>query len=574
MARSLVVVGAMTAAALPACTTNSEQTEQTTTDPGAEALAGIPKYPHKALCDGSAAPGTARCYAHIRTDSAGNVQPAAAPQGYGPADLKSAYKLPSSGGSGMTVAIVDAQDSPNAESDLATYRSQYGLPACTTANGCFKKVNQSGQQSNYPSPDPGWAGEIALDLDMVSAVCPSCKIILVEANSASMDDLGASVNTAVSLGANAVSNSYGGPEDNTVSAASSSYFNHPGVLITAATGDNGFGTSFPASSQYVLAVGGTSLTQDTSARGWAEGAWNGGGSGCSAYIPKPSWQKDTGCSMRMVADVSAVADPNTGLATYDSYGSGGWVVVGGTSASTPIIAAIFALTGHLNSGPSWPYAHTSDFYDITSGNNGTCSPSYECTAGPGYDGPTGLGTPNASTFGTVSPSDAGVVDSGVIPDSGVKIDAGTPDSGVTTPDSGVKTDAGTPDSGVKADAGAPDAGGTGGTCSHPICSAGNHLTSSCDPCATEVCGADPYCCAVQWDSICVSEVSSICGKSCTGGGGGGGSCQHPICSSGGKLTSTCSPCATDICSQDPYCCAVQWDSICVSEVGSICGQSC
>jgi hypothetical protein len=546
---SLVLVGTLTAAALPGCTSGDrEQTAQT--DPGQEALKAIPQLPHKALC-GPAAPGSARCFARVRTDSAGNVIAAAAPQGYGPADLKAAYKLPSTGGAGMTVAIVDAQDDPSAEADLAVYRSQYGLPACTTANGCFKKVNQTGQQSNYPQADSGWAGEIMLDLDMVSAACPSCKIILVETNSSAMSDLGSGVNTAVMLGANVVSNSYGGPEDNNSTSDSSSYFNHPGVMIVAATGDNGYGTSFPASSQYVLAVGGTSLTQDSSARGWVEGAWNSGGSGCSQAIAKPSWQTDTGCMMRTVGDVSAVADPNTGVAVYDSYGSGGWTVVGGTSAATPLVGAIFALTGHATVGPGWPYAHSSSFYDVTTGGNGPCSPdpAYLCTAGTGYDGPTGLGTPNASSFGTVTPpSDAGVSDTGV----------------VTNPDAGP---VGTPD------AGTPDSGPTGGTCSHPICSQGAHLTGSCDPCAHEICRVDPYCCRVQWDQICTSEVGSVCGQTC-GPTGGMGNCAHAICSTGSKLQSTCNSCATSICNRDPYCCSVDWDAVCVSEVQSICNQTC
>src|SRR5262249_11759682 len=153
-------------------------------------------------------------------------------------------------------------------SDLAIYRAQFGLPPCTTANGCFKKVNQSGQASPLPSPDPGWAGEIALDIDMVSAACPGCKILLVEANTASTD-LGVAVNTAAALGANAISNSYGGDEDSSDPTLNSSYFNPPGVLITASTGDWGYGVSHPATEAHVLAVGGTSLTQSNSPRGWA-----------------------------------------------------------------------------------------------------------------------------------------------------------------------------------------------------------------------------------------------------------------------------------------------------------------
>ncbi len=373
--------------------------------------AAAPASPHTAvhtrhLCAKPSGPGRMACLAEARTDLAQHLSltPDATPSGYGPSDLQSAYNLPSSAGSGATVAIVDAQDDPNAESDLATYRSQYGLPACTTANGCFKKIDQNGGTS-YPSADTGWAGEISLDVDMVSAVCPQCHILLVEANSASMADLGTAVNQAVAQGAKYVSNSYGGSEDSTDTTSDSQYFNHPGVAITVSSGDSGYGVEYPAASQYVTAVGGTSLSRDSSSRGWSESVWgssaggNGAGSGCSAYDPKPSWQKDTGCSKRTVADVSAVADPATGVAVYQTYGGSGWNVYGGTSASSPIIASVYALAGTpaANTDPaSYPYAHTSALNDVTSGANGTCSPSYLCTAGAGYDGPTGLGTPNGT----------------------------------------------------------------------------------------------------------------------------------------------------------------------------------
>jgi subtilase family serine protease len=343
------------------------------------------------------------------------ITPAATPSGYGPTDLQSAYNLPS-GGSGQTVAIVDAQDDPNAEADLGTYRSQYGLPACTTANGCFKKVNQTGGTS-YPSPDSGWAGEISLDLDMVSAVCPSCHILLVEATSASMTNLGTAVNTAVSLGAKYVSNSYGGSESSSDTSYDSSYFNHPGVAITVSSGDSGYGVEYPAASKYVTAVGGTSLSRASgTTRGWTESVWgsssggDGAGSGCSAYDAKQSWQTDTGCSKRTVADVSAVADPNTGLAVYDSYQASGWQVYGGTSASSPIIASVYALAGTPAAGTvpaSYPYAHTGSLNDVTSGANGSCSSSYLCTAKSGYDGPTGLGTPKGTAAFTNGGSTGG-----------------------------------------------------------------------------------------------------------------------------------------------------------------------
>ncbi len=322
------------------------------------------------------------------------------PSGYGPADLHSAYGLTESilsGGGTQTVAIVDAYDDPNAASDLSAYRSQYGLGACTTASGCFRKVNQNGGTS-YPRGNSGWAEEISLDLDMVSAICPKCKILLVEASSNSFANLGAAENYAAAH-ANAVSNSYGGGEFS--SEATTTYdgpFNHPGVVITASSGDGGYGVEFPAASQYVTAVGGTTLNKGGLPRGWNETAWSGAGSGCSAYIPKPSWQTDAGCAKRTVADVSADANPNTGVAVYDTYRTSGWLVFGGTSVASPIVASVYALAGNGASVSygSFPYSHTSSLFDVTSGANGSCGGSYLCTAGSGFDGPTGLGTPNGT----------------------------------------------------------------------------------------------------------------------------------------------------------------------------------
>ncbi|MFF5372153.1 peptidase S8 [Streptomyces sp. NPDC013187] len=331
---------------------------------------------------------------------------ASSPSGYGPSDLRSAYGLTSaaaSNGSGRTIAIVDAYDDPNAESDLAAYRSHYGLPACTTANGCFKKVSQTGSTTALPTPDSGWAGEISLDLDMASAICPNCHITLVEAKSASMANLGTAVNEAVALGAKYVSNSYGGGESSSDASYDSAYFNHPGVAITVSAGDAGYGAEYPAASKYVTAVGGTSLSTSSTTRGWTESVWRtssteGTGSGCSAYDTKPTWQTDTGCAKRMIADVSAVADPATGVSVYDTYGADGqgWATYGGTSASAPIIASVYALAGTPSTGSypaKFPYANTSALNDVTSGSNGSCTTSYFCTARTGYDGPTGLGTP-------------------------------------------------------------------------------------------------------------------------------------------------------------------------------------
>ncbi|RKE23427.1 S53 family peptidase [Streptomyces sp. TLI_171] len=360
-------------------------------------------------CDTLAKGDTMACHALRVTSTVEAVQPLGVtpnltPSGLGPADLRSAYKLAANGGAGMTIAIVDAYNDPNAESDMATYRAQYGLPACTKASGCFKQVNQTGG-SSLPANNSGWAGEISLDLDMVSAVAPNAKIILVEASSATMANLGTSVNTAVSLGAKFVSNSYGGSESSADTSYDSSYFNHPGVAITVSSGDSAYGAQYPAASKYVTAVGGTALKKDSSTRGWSESVWltnstEGTGSGCSKYDAKPTWQKDTGCTKRTIADVSAVADPATGVAVYQTYGGSGWAVYGGTSASAPIIAGVYALAGTPSAGSSpasFPYAHTTSLFDVTTGSNGSCSPAYLCKAGTGYDGPTGLGTPNGTT---------------------------------------------------------------------------------------------------------------------------------------------------------------------------------
>lgn len=342
------------------------------------------------------------------------------PTGYGPSQIQSAYKLSGLNANGRTVAIVDAYADPKAEADLAKFRSTYGLPACTTANGCFKQENQNGASSPLAGNDYGWALEESLDLDMVSAACPTCHILYVGANSANDADMIAAEKTALNSGAVSVSNSWG--ENESGDAQIPTYdpvFNHPGVAISAGSGDSGYvspGAFWPASNPHVTAVGGTSLTSASNARGWSESAWSGAGSGCSGVEPKPSWQTDTGCSNRTVADVSAMADPNTGMGVYDTdsscgsnvvcdllielglaQGMDGWAQVGGTSMATPLIASVYALAGNTSqiSDGSYPYSHTSSLFDVTSGSNGGCG-TYICNAGPGYDGPTGLGTPDGT----------------------------------------------------------------------------------------------------------------------------------------------------------------------------------
>jgi subtilase family serine protease len=366
---------------------------------GAAALFTLPASASAAshrVC-GDPAPLHAACLAEAVT-APGSARPLAqaTPDGYGPADLHAAYGLSATGGAGRTIAIVDAYDDPSAEADMETYRSRYGLPACTAAGGCFRKVNQTGGTAP-PAVDGGWAQEISLDLDMVSAACPACHILLVEADSSAFANLGQAEDEAAALGADAISNSFGGDEfTGEASAAYDGHFDHPGIAVTVSSGDAAYGVEFPASSEHVTAVGGTSLRRAQGGRGWGETAWADAGSGCSAFIAKPAWQHDTGCERRTVADVSAVADPATGVAVYDSTGyrgAAGWMVFGGTSASAPIVAGAYAQAGGPYA-PGQPYGAASALWDVTAGSNGSCSVAYLCTAGAGYDGPTGLGTPN------------------------------------------------------------------------------------------------------------------------------------------------------------------------------------
>jgi subtilase family serine protease len=326
-----------------------------------------------------------------------------------PADIQAAYKLPGTARAGAVVAIVDAYDLPTAESDLGVYRTQFGLPACTSDNGCFKKIGQNGPAGSLPAANAGWGQEIALDIDMVSAACPTCGILLVEANSSSFNDLAIAVNTAAAQpGVVAISNSYGGSDLSATTYASiAQAYNRTGIAVTASTGDSGYGVQSPASFPGVVAVGGTSLRKatTTNGRGWTETAWSGAGSGCSRYNAKPAYQNSnlTRCTRKADADVSAVADPNTGVAVYDStayQGASGWMQFGGTSASSPIIASVYAQGPQIPAGTyagAYTWGHASGtLFDVTTGSNGRCTTRVWCTAGTNWDGPTGLGTPNGT----------------------------------------------------------------------------------------------------------------------------------------------------------------------------------
>jgi subtilase family serine protease len=393
----------------------------------APATAGPQHGSTEQVCPAGSRPGYVTCQSVIKLASAARNAPAAVGtdgtvRGYGPGDLRSAYGLLTAAnrGNGRTVAIVDAYKNPNAASDLDHYRAHFGLGACTKASGCLHIINQNGHSAPLPSPDRDWGLEESLDLDMVSAICPKCHITLVEGYRPYTRSLGIAENTAAGL-ARYVSNSWSTAEFGG-EGSFNHYFRHSGHAIVFASGDYGYlnssapkslGTrpqSYPGVVQTVTSVGGTRLVHRKSgSRAWTETVWgtaansnfDGTQSGCSSLQPKPSWQHKAGdsCTRRTQNDVAAIADPNNGVAVYDTYGYGGWVEMGGTSAATPIITATYALAGEpaARSYPaSYIYSHPKSFHDIAAGANGTCSPAYLCHAEKGYDGPTGVGTPNGS----------------------------------------------------------------------------------------------------------------------------------------------------------------------------------
>ncbi|HEX4419731.1 MAG TPA: S53 family peptidase [Kofleriaceae bacterium] len=456
---------------------------------------GTVQQPTTGVCTG----GHFQCRSQVRTDEHNRIKPFATPSGLGPNDLASAYKLNATKTSTATIAIVDAFNYPNAASDLASYRSQFGLPACTVASGCLTIDNAQGA-GNAPAGDD-WTVEAALDLDLASAACPTCKLLLVEAK----DDQGTGLFTAqhqaaAHAGVVAISNSWGGPSDGMDLSEDSTYFTIAGVNIFVASGDGGNTGStadYPSTSAHVVSVGGTHLAKATgTTRGWTETAWAGSGSSCSSVIPKPPYQTPAvppaACTKRATVDVSAVADPNTGLAVFNAA-NGGWIVVGGTSAASPFVAGVFARYGlPKTNDASYPYGHTSEFFDITSGSNGSCN-SALCKVGVGWDGPTGIGSPNGANLGGVTTCAPNC-------------------SGKTCGSDGCGGICGVCAAGQTCSATGTCTGGT--TCAHPICSTGTKLVATCDPCTGEICSADSFCCASSWDSICVGEVGSVCGQSC------------------------------------------------------------
>jgi hypothetical protein len=315
--------------------------------------------------------------------------------GFSAEDLQSAYKLPKEGGAGETIAITIAYDDPNAKADLAEYRSKYKLPAC--GEGCFEKVNQKGEAKNYPVANSSWAEETSLDLDMVSAACPKCHILLVEAVNSQLENLLPTVEEAAAKGAKVISDSWDSEEFSGESTYDH-YLDPSGIPVLFAAGDLGYHVQWPAASPDVISVGGTSLTTSGGGeRGWSEKAWSDTGSGCSKDEEKPPWQKDAGCLKRTVADVSAVAAPETPVSIYDSYEEGGWMLIGGTSAATPLVAGIEMLSSSTfrKGGPAafTDAGEAGSLFDPSEGYDGYCD-TYLCEAGPYYDGPTGWGSPD------------------------------------------------------------------------------------------------------------------------------------------------------------------------------------
>jgi hypothetical protein len=557
-------------------------------DPRGDDPDGTTQEPTVPVCSG----GVFTCKSRVRVDEHNRIKPFATPAGFGPADLVSAYKLNPAITSTATIAIVDAFHYANAESDLATYRSQFGLAPCTKANGCLSIVNQNGAAAPLPAaPPPGddWNLEAALDLDMASAACPTCKIVLVEAQDDTSNGLFVAQNAAAALpGVASISDSWGAPSsgagDLTLDAQ---FFTHPqNVNVFVSSGDSGntgAAGDYPSTSEHVIAVGGTHLVKSATARGWTETAWSGAGSTCSAVFAEPAFQKGavptTACTMRAAADISAVADPNTGVAVFNAN-DGGFIIVGGTSASSPFAAGVFARYGvtAASHDASFVYAHTAQFFDVTAGSNGSCGTAL-CNAGPGWDGPTGVGSLNGSALDNGGACGCNGKACG---------DDGCGNSCGSCASTAVCTSAGqccTPQCSGK-NCGPDGCGGTCGTCgpgqacsangtctvipcAHPICSGGAQLTTTCDPCAAEVCAADAFCCNTAWDSICVGEVTSVCHQTC-----GSGPCEHALCVTGSKLTPSCDSCAGRICAADPYCCNNTWDAQCVSAVVSLCHESC
>ena len=363
---------------------------------------------HGRVCNIAKKQGLASCNIQLLLDDKNLPLISASPTGFSPSQLRGAYGVSGRGAGQPIIAIVDAYDDPTLKKDLDIYSEQFNLPIlplCKTTGAkslipCLQKVNQTGGTS-LAAPNGDWSMEIALDVEAVHAICENCSIVVVEASSPNITNLFKAVDTAVKLGAVAISNSWGGPEFKS-EVKLDTHFNKNGTAFVFSSGDSGYGVEYPAASPFVTAVGGTSLYMDGNSYDH-ETAWSGAGSGCSQFETKPAWQQDKQCLGRTITDVSAVADPTTGAAIYSSTspkGQKGWFTAGGTSLAAPIIAAIYALGGapKNQAANSLPYLFNSknNFHDIVSGNNGDCLPAYLCTAKTKYDGPTGLGSPKGA----------------------------------------------------------------------------------------------------------------------------------------------------------------------------------
>jgi subtilase family serine protease len=361
---------------------------------GASAVPGHAKVTTHAVhvCAPATKVGQMACHAMALANASGHIIGGASPLAgsFTPADFQKAYNIGGLKSHGATVAIIDAFGYSTLEADLKVYRSTFGLPPCTVKSGCLTIMDERGGH-NYPPDNAGWDLEQALDVDMVSAGCPDCKILVVQGKAPNLKSLGHAVNTAAKTkGVVSISNSYGGGN-----TQNNPYYNHPGIAVVASTGDGGYlGGQYPASDTHVIAVGGTSLFKDASKRGFHESAWAGAGSGCARRNPAPNYQHlaDTSCKTDAIADVSAASDPSNGGASV--YYNGRFLSVGGTSEATPLIGAIFALSGNVAGYPGkYLYNDPKELYDVTTGSNGSCGPPL-CDAGKGWDGPTGLGSPN------------------------------------------------------------------------------------------------------------------------------------------------------------------------------------
>jgi subtilase family serine protease len=383
-------------------------------------LRTIVKHSFVSVC-GSVNAKLARCHARIITNQNNTPQSSTTPPqtAFTPQMLHTAYLLPCTpGGSiqtqcsqptsfGPTIAIIDAYKDTTIQNDLSTFSSYFGLPSCTASNGCLQIINETGGTNLPGTTNASWALETSLDIEAAHAVCQTCKLLLVETNSSSIQDLSTGDKTAANLGAVAISNSWGTSEFSGETSYDS-YFTHQGIAMFASAGDSGYGSSYPSASPDVISVGGTTLSLYTDNTYAGESAWSDTGSGCSLYEKALSFQQavtdwqQTGCSgFKAISDIAEDADPNTGIAVYDSTpyeGSSGWWQVGGTSLSSPIAAAIFALS-YTTQDTAIPQIASllyqndtsANFHDIVSGSNGTCS-TIMCKAMPGYDGPTGLGS--------------------------------------------------------------------------------------------------------------------------------------------------------------------------------------